>query len=59
MKGSVFTEAEIAKLLDTYVKSVDKKFSCTVCDIQFGQKGKAVTHVENKHVDFLQYKLTV
>ena len=37
-------------------KSLDKKFSCTVCEIKFGQKLKAVTHVENKHVDCLQYK---
>ena len=55
-KGSVFTEAEISKLLDPYVKSVDKKFSCTVCEIKFAQKGKAMTHIENKHVDCLQYK---
>jgi hypothetical protein len=55
-KGSVFTGAEIAKLLDSYVKSVDRKSSCTVCDIKFAQKGKALTHVENKHVDCLQYK---
>ena len=55
-KGSVFTEAEIAKLLDPYVKSVDKKFSCEVCEIKFRQKAKAVTHVEKKHVDCLQYK---
>ena len=50
------TELEVTKLLEPYVKSVHKKFSCTVCDMKFGSKVKAVTHVENKHVDCLQYK---
>ena len=27
------TELELSKLLDPYVKSAHKKFSCTVCDI--------------------------
>jgi hypothetical protein len=50
------TELEVTKLLEPYVKSVHKKFSCTVCDMKFVSKVKAVTHVENKHVDCLQYK---
>jgi hypothetical protein len=55
-KGKVITEKEVTKLLDPYVKSVYKKFSCTVCDMKFANKVKALTHVENKHVDCLQYK---
>jgi len=55
-KGSVVTEDEIFKLLDPYVKKVRKKFTCTICDIKFINKVKAVTHVENKHVECLQYK---
>jgi len=55
-KDSVATEQQIAKLLDPYVKKVNKKFSCTVCDIKFACKVKALTHVENRHVDCLLYK---
>jgi len=55
-KGKIMTEKEISSLLDPYVKSVHKKFSCTVCDMKFVSRVKAVTHVENKHVDCLQYK---
>ena len=55
-KGSIVTEAELASLLDPYVKMNLKKFSCTICCIKFISKGKAVSHVENKHVDCLQYK---
>ena len=55
-KGLVVSEADIANLLDPYVKRILKKFSCTICGIKFVNKGKAVTHVENKHVDCLQYK---
>ena len=40
------TELEVTKLLEPYVKSVHKKFSCTVCDMKFVSKVKAVTHVE-------------
>ena len=55
-KGRTITEKEVIQLLDPYIKSVHKKFSCTVCDMKFATKVKAVTHVENKHVDCLQYK---
>jgi len=55
-KGAVISEKEVTKLLDPYVKCIYKKFSCTVCDIKFASKVKALTHVENKHVDCLQYK---
>ena len=55
-KGKTMTEQEVSRMLDPYVKSVHKKFSCTVCDMKFVTKVKAVTHVENKHVDCLQYK---
>jgi len=55
-KGKVMTEQEVSRMLDPYVKSVHKKFSCTVCEMKFVSKLKAVTHVENKHVDCLQYK---
>ena len=55
-KGSFITELEVTRLLEPYVKNVHKKFLCTVCDMKFSQKAKALTHVENKHVDCLQYK---
>merc|ERR1719431_165153 len=55
-KGKTMTEQEVSRMLDPYVKSIHKKFSCTVCDMKFVTKVKAVTHVENKHVDCLQYK---
>ena len=55
-KGSIVTEAELASLIDPYVKMNLKKFSCSICCIKFISKGKAVSHVENKHVDCLQYK---
>ena len=55
-KGTFLTELEVTKLLDPYVKTVHKKFMCTVCDMKFVNKVKALTHVENKHVDCLAYK---
>ena len=55
-KGTVMTELEVTRLLEPYVKSVHKKFTCAVCDMKFVSKQKALTHVENKHVDCLQYK---
>jgi len=55
-KGTFLNELEVTKLLDPYVKIFQKKFICTVCDMKFANKVKALTHVENKHVDCLQYK---
>jgi len=55
-KGTFITDLEVTRLLDPYVKNVQKKFLCTVCDMKFANKPKALTHVENKHVDCLQYK---
>lgn len=55
-KGTFLTDLEVTKLLDPYVKVVHKKFLCTVCDMKFVNKIKALTHVENKHVDCLVYK---
>ena len=55
-KGSFITELEVTRLLEPYVKNVHKKFLCTVCDMKFTNPAKALTHVENKHVDCLQYK---
>ena len=55
-KGTVITETEIAALLDPHVTRMNKKFICTVCDIKFATKAKALTHVENKHVECLLYK---
>lgn len=55
-KGTFITDFEVTQLLDPYVKNVQKKFLCTVCDMKFANKSKALTHVENKHVDCLQYK---
>lgn len=55
-KGTFITDLEVSQLLAPYVKNVQKKFLCTVCDMKFTHKTKALTHVENKHVDCLQYK---
>merc|ERR1712045_478931 len=55
-KGTFLTDLEVTKLLEPYVKVVHKKFLCTVCDMKFVNKVKALTHVENKHVDCLVYK---
>ena len=55
-KASFISELEVTRLLEPYVKNVHKKFLCTVCDMKFTNKAKALTHVENKHVDCLQYK---
>jgi len=55
-KGTLITEAEVVRLLEPYVKIVHKKYLCTVCDMKFANKVKALTHVENKHVDCLLYK---
>lgn len=54
--GSFMKEWEVTQLLEPYVKLVQKKFLCTVCDMKFANKVKATTHVENKHVDCLQYR---
>ena len=55
-KNTIVTEADVEKLLDPFVKYDEKKFSCTVCETKFSNKIKALAHVENKHVDCLQYK---
>jgi len=55
-KGTFLTDSEVTKRLEPYVKVVNKKFLCTVCDMKFVNKVKALTHVENKHVDCLVYK---
>jgi len=55
-KGTSLTEHEVTRLLDPYVKIVNKKYLCSVCDMKFVNKVKALTHVENKHVDCLVYK---
>ena len=55
-KNSILTEADLEKLLDPFMKYAEKKFTCTVCDIKFSNKVKAKAHLENKHVDCLQYK---
>jgi len=55
-KGTLISEQEVVRLLEPYVKIVHKKYSCTVCDMKFANKVKALTHVENKHVDCLLYK---
>ena len=55
-KSSFMTEAEVSRLLEPHVKAVLRKFVCTVCDMKFANRLKAVTHVENKHVDCLVYK---
>merc|ERR1719320_1365958 len=55
-KNSILTEADLEKLLDPFMKYTEKKFTCTVCDIKFSNKVKAKAHLENKHVNCLQYK---
>jgi len=55
-KNSTLTEEDLEKLLDPFMKYAEKKFTCTVCDIKFNNKAKAIAHLENKHIDCLQYK---
>ena len=55
-KSSILSEADLEKLLDPYMKYAEKKFICTVCDIKFSNKVKIKAHLENKHVECLQYK---
>eukprot|EP00092_Neocalanus_flemingeri_P005883 GFUD01006332.1.p1 GENE.GFUD01006332.1~~GFUD01006332.1.p1 ORF type:complete len:300 (+),score=73.34 GFUD01006332.1:185-1084(+) len=54
--STLITETEITDRLVPYVKKLNKKSICSVCDIQFKTKAKALTHLENKHVDCLLYK---
>ena len=42
-KGKIITEKEVTVLLDPFIKSVHKKFYCTVCVIKFAQIYKAMT----------------
>ena len=42
-KGTFLTDLEVTKLLDPYVKVIHKKFLCTVCDMKFVNKLKALT----------------
>ena len=56
IKSPSVTERDISLLIDPYIKSVNKRVICTVCEVKFVNKEKAKTHVENKHVDCLQYK---
>jgi len=55
-KGNSMSESELIKLLEPYLRKVHKKFICSVCDTKFASKEKAVAHIENKHVECLQYK---
>ena len=55
-KNSILSEADLEKLLDPFMKYAEKKFICTICNIKFSNKVKAKAHLENKHVDCLQYK---
>ena len=55
-KNSILSELDLEKLLDPFMKNAEKKFICTICNIKFSNKVKAKAHIENKHVDCLQYK---
>jgi len=55
-KGTLLTEKDVISLIDPYIGSDRKRAVCTVCDIKFVKWEKARAHVENKHLDCLQYK---
>ena len=55
-KGTLLTEKEVINLLEPYIVWDRKRAVCTVCDIKFVKREKARAHIENKHLDCLQYK---
>ena len=55
-KGTLLTEKEVINLLEPYIVWDRKRAVCTVCDIKFVKREKARAHLENKHLDCLQYK---
>lgn len=55
-KGALLTEKDVISLIDPYIGWDRKRAVCTVCDIKFVKREKARAHVENKHLDCLQYK---
>ena len=55
-KGTLLTEKDVISLIDPYIGWDRKRAVCTVCDIKFVKREKARAHVENKHLDCLQYK---
>ena len=55
-KGTLLTEKDVISLLDPYIGWDRKRAVCTVCEIKFVKREKARAHIENKHLDCLQYK---
>ena len=55
-KGTLLTEKDVISLIDPYIGWDRKRAVCTVCDIKFVKREKARAHLENKHLDCLQYK---
>ena len=55
-KGTLLTEKDVISLIDPYIGWDRKRAVCKVCDIKFVKREKARAHVENKHLDCLQYK---
>jgi hypothetical protein len=56
------TGTDLGRLILPYLKLVDpngRKISCTVCGMKFPHLLKGLNHVENKHVDCLQYKCSL
>jgi len=55
-KGRVISHAELEQLLSPYLVTVNKRTGCSLCHMRFPSKEKALAHIENKHLDCLQYK---
>jgi hypothetical protein len=55
-RGTLLTESEVTSLIEPYIVWDRKRAVCTVCDIKFLKREKAMAHMENKHLDCLQYK---
>ena len=56
VKKQVVTEKDIFCLIEPYLKKINNKFLCTICEVKFSSQNQACTHVENKHIDCLLYK---
>jgi hypothetical protein len=55
-RGTLLSESEVTSLIEPYIVWDRKRAVCTVCDIKFLKREKAMAHMENKHLDCLQYK---
>ena len=56
------TGSDLGRLILPYLKVADatgRKISCTVCGMKFANLVKGLNHIENKHMDCLQYKCSL